>query len=184
MALTENTLNIKLLKTKYNKPGLNNNTIPRKAVWEKLDHSLDCKLTVVTAPAGYGKTTAVLEWLRDIPLPSGWVSLDAGDNDPLTFWQYCFAALETVCPVSSKEASYVFSSQELFRSNLHLNILLDSLSALQSDCLLILDDFHLITNAAILEAISHFISYLPTNMHIILTSRTSPPPETGKAWLS
>jgi LuxR family maltose regulon positive regulatory protein len=83
-----------LLRAKLHAPAINRNIIRREKLLEKLEHAKDGKLTLVTAPAGYGKTTAVLDWLGKCGLPYAWLSLDSRDNDPLTFWQYVCAALD------------------------------------------------------------------------------------------
>ena len=163
-----------LLKAKYTIPGINRRIIPRLLLNEKLAPALSHKLTLITAPAGYGKTTAVLKWLQEISVPSAWLSLDSGNNDPRLFWKYFCAALESISDGITKAADYVFASPELFAANMHLNILLDRLSGLNSAFVFVLDDLHLITNQEILDSLSFFISYLPSNMHLVLISRTEP----------
>lgn len=160
-----------LVRTKYSKPGINQYLISRRRLQQKLKHSLTCKLTLVMAPAGYGKTTAVLDWLEKCGLPAAWISLDPQDNNPVTFWQYVCIALDEVSKGLSKETEYVFSSQELLKSNIHVNILIDRLLSVQSDFLLVLDDLHLITDPSILEGLSYLIDYMPEKMHLIIISR-------------
>lgn len=173
--IKETVANIGLLKTKYRLPGLNKHlVITRQILNHRLDDSLNHKLTLVTAPAGYGKTTAVLKWLEKITFPAAWLSLDAGDNEAIPFWRYFFAALDNILSGIGKDAEYIFTSQELLKANVHLSILIDNLSDIRSDFLLILDDFHFITNQTILDELSYFISFLPANLHLILLSRTAP----------
>lgn len=129
-----------LLGTKYSKPGINPNLVTRQRLHDKLNESLKNKLTTVVAPAGYGKTTAVLEWLGGI----------------------------------SKDAEYVFSSLDLLKANVHINILVDRLSEVPSDFIFVLDDLHLINEPSILEGLFYLIDYLPPNMHLIIISRTEP----------
>jgi LuxR family maltose regulon positive regulatory protein len=109
-----------LLKTKYSKPGSNKHLLPRQVLNHKLNDSLNHKLTLITAPAGYGKTTAVLKWLEMITLPVAWLSLDTDDNDALVFWRYFCAALDSILGGISKNTDYVFASQELWQANVHL----------------------------------------------------------------
>jgi len=168
------TANIGLLKTKYSKPGSNKHLLSRRILDHKLNDSLNHKLTLITAPAGYGKTTAVLKWLETITLPVAWLSLDTEDNDAIVFWRYFCAALDGILSDISKNTAYVFASQELLRANVHLSIIIDHLSNMRSDFLLILDDVHLINNQSILNALSYFITYLPENLHLTLISRTAP----------
>ncbi|HWR60345.1 MAG TPA: LuxR C-terminal-related transcriptional regulator, partial [Clostridia bacterium] len=132
------------------------------------------KLTIVMAPAGYGKTTAVLDWLGKYGLPAAWVSVDSYDNNPIVFWRYVCTALDGISNGMSKDMEYVFSSLELMKANIHINILIDRLSGIQSDFLLVLDDLHLITDSSILEGLSCLIDYLPAQMHLLFISRTEP----------
>jgi LuxR family transcriptional regulator, maltose regulon positive regulatory protein len=163
-----------LLKTKYSIPGSNKQLLTRQILNQRLDEALTCKLTILTAPAGYGKTTAVLKWLEGISLPSAWFSIDADDNDPVAFWNYSCAALSDINKDIGKDTAYVFSSQELFKANMHIRILIDHLSNAGSDFVFVIDDFHLIKNPKILEALAYFITYQPANMHLLILSRTNP----------
>ena len=166
--------NTGLLKIKYTRPRLNKHLVPRPDLDDRLDDSLNHKVTLITAPAGYGKTTAVLKWLETLTLPSAWLSLDAEDNEAIVFWRYFCAALDNIFSNISKDAGYVFTSQELLKAKVHLSILIDKLTNISSDFLLILDDFHFINNQVVLDDLSYFITYLPANLHLILISRTAP----------
>lgn len=166
--------NAGLIWTKYSKPGINQYLISRQRLHQKLDNSLKYKLTMVIAPAGYGKTTAVLDWLGKCGLPAAWLSLDSYDNNPVVFWRYVCTALDGICNGISKDTEYVFSSLELLKANIHINIFIDRLWSVESDFLLVLDDFHLITDSSILHGLSYLIDYLPSKMHLVFISRRSP----------
>lgn len=170
----EPAANVTLLKTKHSIPGLNKLLLPRRAVSHRLEGSLSRRLTVVTAPAGYGKTAAVLKWLENTKPPCAWLSIDADDNDPIVFWRYFCAALDSVSAGVSRDTEYVFADGELFKANIHISILIDCLSRTDPDFLLVLDDFHLITSPAVLDGLSRFIAYMPSNMHLVMISRTEP----------
>jgi LuxR family maltose regulon positive regulatory protein len=163
-----------LIRTKYSKPGGSPYLIPRRRLHRRLGNSLNHKVTTVTAPAGYGKTTAVLEWLAQARLPAAWLSVDTEDNNPRVFWRYMCAALDEIAMGISKETEYVFSSYELLKANIHLSILINKLLEQESDFLLVLDDVHWLTDPAILQGLSYLISYLPPKMHLILISRIEP----------
>ncbi len=172
--IMENTADFGLIKTKYSIPAANKRLLPRGALNRRLEDSLSRRLTVITAPAGYGKTSAALKWLEGISLPSAWLSIDEGDNDAILFWRYFCASLDAVSAGISRDTEYVFASKELFEANIHQSILVDRLSAVPSDFFLVLDDFHLITNRVVLDSLSFFISWLPANMHLVLIGRTEP----------
>ncbi|HBV99410.1 MAG: hypothetical protein JL50_13250 [Peptococcaceae bacterium BICA1-7] len=172
--MAEITFKTGLIGTKYSRPGINQYLISRRRLHHKLDKALQSKLTMVTAPAGYGKTTAVLDWLGNCGFSAAWLSVDAHDNNPVSFWRYVCAALDGVAEGISREAEYVFSSRELLQANIHINILIDRLSEAPSDFLLVLDDLHLISEPSVLEGLSYLIDYLPAKMHLVIISRTEP----------
>jgi LuxR family maltose regulon positive regulatory protein len=120
-------------QNQYKKPDIISSFIPRPRLTEKLNRALTRKVTIVSAPAGYGKSTVVLDWLGSRPLRAAWVSLDEKDNDPYVFWQYVCRALSDIDRDILSDAGYVFSSRELFDANLHLTIILDRLDDADSD---------------------------------------------------
>ncbi len=162
-----------LLRTKYMIPTADKRLVSRRAVNRKLEEALNRRLTVISAPAGCGKTSAVLKWLETVPMPAAWFTIDAGDNDSAAFWRYFCAALDAVLPGISRDTEYVFSSPELQNANIHINIIIDRLSEAPA-FLLVLDDLHLITDNDILQGLSYLIDYLPAKMHLLLISRTEP----------
>ena len=163
-----------LIKTKYIKPDITSHLIPRRHLTEKLNRALTSKVLFVSAPAGYGKSTAVLEWLNSGSLRSAWVSLDNRDNDAQAFWMYVCHALGDFDASIISDTGYALSSHELFEANIHLSILLDKISGAISDVFLVLDDFHTITDPHLSEDIAYFVNYLPPNMHLIIISRSEP----------
>lgn len=163
-----------MLKAKLHAPAIDKNIIHREKLLHKLTHVSEHKLTLVTAPAGYGKTTAVLHWLLQCGLPSAWLSLDSHDNSPGVFWQYVCSALDNIVSGVIEETEYTFSTQEILESNIHINILIDKLNEAESDFILVLDDLHYITNPSILKGLSYMIDYMPLKMHLIIISRTVP----------
>lgn len=164
-----------LLKTKYSIPESNRQSMPRQILNQRLNNALTCKLTILTAPAGYGKTTAIIKWLESIALPSAWFSIDTDDNNPVVFWNYFCAALSGINQDIGKDTEYLFASQELLiKANIHIRILIDHLSNVGSDFVFVIDDIHLIKNQEVLEALSYFITYQPANMHLLILSRTNP----------
>lgn len=161
-----------LLKTKYSIPKNNRYIVSRWGLYKKLDNSLNHKLTIVTAPSGYGKTAAVLEWVEKSGLAAAWFSADENDNDPRIFWQYICAALDSFSPGMIRDTEYVFSSQELLSANIHLNVIIYKMSEIDKDFILIIDNMHLTTDSCIMNGLSILIDYLPARMHIIIIGRT------------
>jgi len=161
-------------QAKLSAPVVHSHIVSRKQVLEKLQHIPEYRLTSVVAPAGYGKTTAVLDWLATCGLPAAWLSLDAYANNPAAFWQYLGAALDHIVPGLSGDTEYVLSSRELLEAQIQVNIIIDRLDEIKSDFLLVLDDLHLISDPAILQGLSCLIDYLPSSLHLILISRREP----------
>ncbi len=163
-----------LIKTKYCIPRANPSVISRGCLLEKLDHVPQRALTLVVAPMGYGKTTAVYEWVEKSGLQAAWLSLDESDNDPVVFWKYICAAMEEILPGISNHVEYAFSSHQLLEANVHINILIDRLAQHGGKTVLVIDDLHTISSAQILKGLSHLLAYLPANAHVIIVSRTEP----------
>lgn len=172
---------------------------PQLAAW--LDAGITYKLTLLSTPAGFGKTTAVSQWLAErsarppgrfldekqraphslpsIPLVA-WVTLDESDNDPVRFWRYFIAACQALHPDLGHSAlTLLFSALqppfELPAPETMLTFLLNDIIHLVSDGLFILDDYHVITEPAIHDAMIFFINHLPPTLHIVLLTRSEPP---------
>jgi len=183
-----------LLETKLHPPLLPVKLVKRTRLLEQLDASLTCKLTLLLAPAGSGKTTLINQWLS-IHLPNAkdksptnpvlaWLSLDAGDNDPLRFWRYLMTAcLKLLVPEqqTSGQAALALLSPlnpspfEPPALDLALTQLLNALASSPFEGLLVLDDYHAISDSRIHETLAFFIDYLPATIHVLLLSRSEPP---------
>jgi len=164
-----------VLVTKLYVPPPRPKTITRPRLIERLNEGLHRKLTLISAPAGFGKTTLVSEWVAECESLTAWLSLDEADNDPARFMVYLIAALRTVAP---EIGARVTSALELPQSPLTesiLTALLNDISALQSSIVLVLDDYHLIDSKPVIAAIAFLIEHLPPQMHLVITTREDPP---------
>ncbi|MEL7333798.1 MAG: LuxR C-terminal-related transcriptional regulator [Cyanobacteria bacterium J06560_2] len=134
------------------------------------------KLTLVCAPAGFGKTTLLAEWIATVPTGDvAWVSLDQSDNNPATFWTYLITALKNVQPdFGARSLSLAQSSQPPAIESI-LMILLNELTAIEADIVLVLDDYHVIETQTIHHGIGFLLSHLPPQVHLIISSRADPP---------
>ena len=160
-----------LIATKYCRPGVCPQLLTRKRLSEKLDASLTYRLTFVSAPAGYGKTTAVLDWLETRSLTSAWLSIDEGDSDPVRFWRYFLAALNQEFQSESACFTDIPVSRELVTSNILAGLLINRLSCIPGRIILILDDYHLIKNTDSYKSFAYFIKNAPANFSTVLLSR-------------
>jgi len=171
-----------LIKTKLFIPRLRKDYVPRSHLLEKLAQGQNKPLTLVSAPAGYGKTTLLAEWINtlqkvDAPKPWAicWISLDAGDNDPTRFLAYLTAALEKVDLDLSAETQEIIRSSKSIYPNTPLAMLLNDLQDLDQSVLLVLDDYQFINNPAIHDGITFLLEHLPDNVHLVIATRSDPP---------
>src|SRR5215210_1259539 len=166
-----------LLLTKLSVPSVRASLVPRPRLGERTEEGTDRKLTLVSAPAGFGKTTLLSAWTSDIS--SGrfvaWLSLDAADNDPARFWRYFVTAVDRLQPGSGETALALLGSLQAPPIETILTTLLNDLADLEADAVLVLDDYHLIESRAIHEALTFLIEHLPARMHLIISTRADPP---------
>lgn len=173
-----------LLATKLFIPPPQKSLVVRSRLLDKLNASLDpgCRLTLVCAPAGFGKTTLVSTWAgsfkssKNGPLPAvAWLSLGEDDNDPLLFWSYVVSALQSAREGIGKQALAMLQAVSPPNVERFLTLLLNDLAQASDPVILILDDYHLIRNPEIHKSISPLLDNLPPQLHILLLSRTDPP---------
>jgi LuxR family maltose regulon positive regulatory protein len=167
-----------LLRTKLYAPQAHPDLIPRPRLLGRLEEGARRKLTLVSAPAGFGKTTLLSEW-RTITLakewPAGWLSLDEGDNDPVVFFSYFIAALRaTEADIGEAPLTLLRSPQQLpLRSA--VMVLINEIEAISKDFTLVLDDYHVIENRSIHDELAFLLEHMPPQMHLFIASRTDPP---------
>jgi LuxR family maltose regulon positive regulatory protein len=176
---------LSLLTPKLRLPQLHTSLIVRERLLARLDASLERKLTVLCAPAGFGKTTLVRQWIAarsmDVLFPPvAWVSLDAGDNDPVRFWRYVLTACQTWSPAPDHHAltlllSSTQPSLQPISLEMVLTTFLNELVQQGSHGLLLLEDYHLIAEPRIHETLTFFLTHLPETLHIVLMTRHEPP---------
>src|SRR5579875_2482231 len=164
-----------ILSTKLHVPRAPSRLLSRPRVFQRLDRGLERPLTVLAAPAGFGKTTALCAWLPRVPGPAAWVSLDAGDNDPIQFWTYVLTALESAHPGLATPPLAMLQLPHPPPLATVLRTLINAIAALADDVVLVLDDYHLITAPAIHESIALLLAHPPPQLHLYLASRSEPP---------
>ncbi len=167
-----------LLETKLYIPRWRPGLVSRPRLIERLNRGIDRKLTLVSAPAGFGKTTLLAEWLAATPAterPAAWVSLDQSDNDPALFWAYFIAALQTIRSGVGQSALSLLHSPQPPPIESVLTILINEINAIEIDFALILDDYHVIDAQPVHSAIGFFLDHLPPRMHLVIASRADPP---------
>ena len=154
--------------------GLKPSLVNRPRLVEQLNEGLPGKLTLISAPPGFGKTTLVSYWLEQVNLPAAWLSLDEDDNDLARFLTYLIAALQTIWPEVGTDSLALLHSSPVPRSHMLLSRLLNDLTAVSEKFILVLDDYHTIETESIDEALTFFIEHMPVGMHLVITSRVDP----------
>lgn len=174
-----------LLLPKLHLPPLHPSLVARERLLVLLDRTLEHRLTLVSAPAGFGKTTLARQWVAQrgqqphVP-PVAWVSLDSGDNDPVRFWRYLITACQVFGDTVAQEALALLRSmpQPPFDASLSesaLTVFLNALTQCERGGILLLDDYHALTSPRIQQSMTFFLAYLPANVHVIILTRSDPP---------
>ncbi|HSM71615.1 MAG TPA: LuxR C-terminal-related transcriptional regulator [Anaerolineales bacterium] len=163
-----------LLTTKLYIPQLSVDLVPRPRLYERLDECLTRKLTLVSASAGFGKSTLLASWLFERDQPAAWLSLDQGDNDPVRFWTYLIAAIQTIHQETGEEARQIVSMPQLRNNELVAISLINDISQLPHDLIVVLDDYHLIEAEQVHAGLSYLLEHQPPNLHFILSTRVDP----------
>jgi len=173
-----------LLATKLHVPPARSSgrAVIRSRLLDQVTEGLAGRLTLLSAPAGYGKTTLLGEWLSTYPCPAAWISLDAGDNDPVCFISYLAAALSTIVPAVGEAVGEMVRVSGSLPVEPILTVLINEMTASEamgdpsnSSFALVLDDYHVIDNSAIHQAITFLIDHLPSQLHLVMATRVDPP---------
>ncbi|WP_270889958.1 LuxR C-terminal-related transcriptional regulator [Pedococcus sp. 5OH_020] len=164
-----------LLTTKLFIPRPKAGTLVRARVSGLLDHGMSMKLTLVSAQAGFGKTTAIANWVhqRSIPGLVSWLSLDAGESDPRMFWAYVVSALSAANPDIGTELMPLLQVGGAPAPAM-LTELLNRLADVERDVVLVLDDYHLVDSPDLADGVAFFLEHLPPQAHVVLSTRTDP----------
>jgi LuxR family maltose regulon positive regulatory protein len=176
------TMTIPLLITKLYIPPPRPNLVPRPRLIERLDEGLRLgrKLALISAPAGFGKTTLSTEWLyskdREVSSRSvAWLSLDEGDNDPARFFNYLTAALRQLDEDVGQATQSLLGSPQMPPTESLATTLINDIAAIPNPFVLVLDDYQLIHNTPIHDALAFLLDHQPPHMHLLIATRTDPP---------
>jgi len=163
-----------ILATKLYVPLPRPEAVPRPRLIERLDEGLHRRLSLVSAPAGFGKSTLLGEWVAGCERPSAWLSLDEGDNDPTRFLAYLVAALQTIAAEVGEVVLDTLQSPQPPPTESILTALLNEISNIPDDFVLVLDDYHLVDAKPVDDALAFLIEHLPPRMHFIIATREDP----------
>lgn len=166
-----------LLRTKLHIPQTRSKHVLRPRLIARLNESLECKLTLISAPVGFGKTTLLSEWINraEPRFPVAWVSLDEHDNDPVRFCAYVVAAIQTIVSDSMEDFGSAADLTHISSNDLLTALINTIVADVPYDFVLVLDDYHVITSQHVYEALAFILDHMPPHMHLVVSTRVDPP---------
>jgi len=163
-----------MLLTKLHIPSAGNNIVHRTKLFEKLNTGLKRKLILVSAPAGFGKTTVVTDWIDQNKITAAWFSLDNGDNDPVDFLNYLISGISSIHKDFGQTTLKLLNSPNAPAPNSIASLLINEILAIHQNFVLVLDDFHLIKSDEVLKLMTFLLEHIPGNIHIVIMTRSDP----------
>src|SRR6202049_3494511 len=157
-----------LLTTKLYIPPLRPNVVSRPRLIERLNEGLYRQLTLISAPAGFGKTTLVSEWLAGGARPVAWLSLDEGDNDPTRFLVYLVAAVRTIAPTIGEGVLSLLQSRQPPPTESILTALLNEITTIPVNFVLVIDDYHVIDAKPVDTVLTFLLEHLPPQLRLVI----------------
>ena len=164
-----------LLRTKFHRPRVLADLIDRPSLKERLDSGWDRSLILVAAPAGFGKSTLLSAWLEECDYPNAWLSLDEHDNDLGVFLAYFLAAVRTIFPNALAATQGLLSGVSLPPLTVIVRSLLNELDDLERDLVLVLDDYHIISEQPVHDLLSALLQHPLHRLHLVIATRQDPP---------
>jgi LuxR family maltose regulon positive regulatory protein len=166
-----------LLETKLHPPRTRQRFVHRARLLERLEQAMDARLTLVSAPPGFGKSSLVATWLETTQgsgRRAAWLSIDAGDSEPTTFWRYLASALESALPDRDDADGPLLDPNEP-RIDVALGRLINELGDVTDEVVLVLDDYHEVASAEIHASMAYLLEHLPATLHVVVATRADPP---------
>ena len=167
---------VSLLQTKLHRPMVPPKRVERPFLTKRLQDGLEAgrQITLVSAPAGFGKTTCISAWLQTLELPVAWLSLDVADDEPGRFFSYLLAALQTVDETLGQEIEGILRAGQLPPEDIVSATLINDILSVESPFLLVLDDFQVMQDEFILKVFQTLVINFPQSMHLVLLTREEP----------
>ena len=164
-----------VLATKLYVPPPRSKAVIRRRLIERMNEGIQRKLTLISASAGFGKTTLVSEWVAGCSRPVAWLSLDEGDNDITRFLSYLAAALQTIMANIGEGVLGALQSPQSPPTESILTALLNEIATVPEGFIFVLDDYHVIDSKPVDDALTFLIEHLPPQMHLVIATREDPP---------
>ena len=163
------------LRPKVHIPPLQSAWISRPRLLRRLDEGFERRFTLISAPAGFGKTTLLVEWIHQKKIPAAWFSIDQKDNDPAHFLTYVIAGLQTLEAGIGKAALTLLQSPQPPHLESILINLINDVSGISKDAILVLDDYHAVDATPIHDLMAFLLDHLPEHLHLVMATRSDPP---------
>jgi len=173
--MPDDTTRLPLLRTKLHRPPVTEDFVPRPRLVERLEQGRGRPLTLVCAPAGYGKSTLLSGWLAASEVPGAWVSLDPRDDDLQTFLTYFVAAVREICPGALRRTGAMLDGAELPPQSNLARRLVNELDEIDAPLALVLDDYHVIHQQAVHDLLDELLAQPPRAVRLVIASRRDPP---------
>jgi LuxR family maltose regulon positive regulatory protein len=164
-----------IIRTKLHRPQVDRNHLHREYLLDRLNQRQHRPLALVSAPAGYGKSTLVSCWLTACDVPSAWVSLDGNDNDLRLFLSYFVSAIQRISSVACGDTESMLKVAHLPPVSVLVRSLLNELNQMEQAFILVLDDYHLIRDKSVHKLVAQLLDHPSARMHLVLISRRDPP---------
>jgi len=163
-----------MLLTKLHIPSTGNSIVHRSVLFENLNTGLHRKLILISAPAGFGKTTVVSDWISRNNIPAAWFSIDSGDNDPVVFLSYIISGIQSHHKGFGQSALSLLNTPKSPSVESIISLLINEILNINQNFILVLDDFHLINNSEVLKLMTFLLEHCPNNIHIVILTRSDP----------
>jgi len=173
--MPNNKSSLNIIRTKLFRPTVADDIVPRTRLFTKLDKGSKCRLTLISAPAGYGKSILESSWLESCDRPSGWLSLDEEINDLVTFLHYFLFAIKELFPAACPNTLALLNTPDLQSPQTLSAELVNELSEIRTPFVLVLDDYGFIHDPDIHEVFSQVVQYAPSSLQLVVLTRRDPP---------
>ena len=172
--MSSNVTAISVLRTKLHRPPVVTDHLHRQRLLDRLNRHRNRPLTLVSAPAGYGKSMLVSYWLERCDIRSGWISLDENDNDLRAFTTYFIAAVESLYPGACRKTQTMINGPDLPPVADLGFTLLNELDRIAQPCIMVLDDYHLIAETMVHDLLTELLKHPPQSLHLVINGRQVP----------
>lgn len=163
-----------MLLTKLHIPSVGSSIVHRTSLFEKLNLWLSRKLILVSAPAGFGKSTLISDWIAQNSISSVWFTFDKGDKDSVEFFKYLITGIQTIKPDFGVSILLLFQSPNIPSNESIIQMIINEIIEIKTDLLIVLDDFHLIQTIEITNIVEYLLQYVPSTVHFAILTRSDP----------